>query len=96
MKVLVCDTCLRTIKQNEPFWKSYYSKRVFYCASCAAIANGCKRYEGGEEYDRIFVAKSIDDKAWENMRANLDSTHGQQLANQVRNDVSDYRFDLDF
>lgn len=64
MKVLVCDTCPRTIKQNEPFWKSYYYKRVFCCASCAAIANGCKRYAGGEEYDRIFVAKSIDDKAW--------------------------------
>ena len=85
-----------TIKQHDPFWQEYYSKQVFCCASCAAIANGCRRYVGGEEHDRIFVAKSIDDKAWESIRANLETTDNHKLADHVRNEAADYRFDLDF
>lgn len=91
MKVLVCGNCYRTIKPHEPFWQAYYSKQVFCCASCAAIAQGCTRYVSGESYDKIFVARSIDDKAWDTIRANLDIPNSR-----VKSESSDYRFDLDF
>ena len=96
MKVLVCGTCHRIIKQHEPFWQAFYSKQVFCCASCAAIAQGCTRYVSGETYDKIFMAQCWDEKAWETIRANLDSPSDQQLAKQMRSESTDYRFDLDF
>lgn len=91
MKVLICGNCYREIKQHEPFWQAFYSKQVFCCAACAAIAQGCTRYVSGEAYDRIFINKSIDTKAWETIRANLDI-----VDHRVKSESSDYRFDLDF
>lgn len=91
MKVLVCGNCHREIKQHEPFWQAFYSKQVFCCASCAAIAQGCTRYVSGEAYDRIFIDKSIDDMAGKTIRTNLDIPD-----NRAKNESPDYRFDLDF
>lgn len=96
MKVLICGHCYKVIKPHEPFWQAYYSKQVFCCAACAAIAQGCTRYVSGDAYDKIFLSKSIDSKAWETIRANLDSTPDQQMVNQMRGEVTDYRFDLDY
>ena len=96
MKVLVCGTCHRIIKQHEPFWQAFYSKQIFCCASCAAIAQGCTRYVSGESYDRIFMEKSWDEKAWDTIRSNLEISDDQKLANRMRSEEADYRFDLDF
>lgn len=91
-KVLVCGTCDRTIKSRDPFWHAYYSKQVFCSASCALIAQGCTHYTSGDSYDRIFIERSIDEKAWNTIRTNLSSTN----VNQMRSEITDYRFDLDF
>lgn len=96
MKVLVCGTCHRTIKNREPFWQAYYSKQVFCSSSCAAIAQGCTRYTSGEDYDKIFIQRSIDEKAWNTIRANLSSTDDERMVNRIRSEITDYRFDLDF
>lgn len=92
MKVLICGNCYREIKPHEPFWQAYYSKQVFCCASCAAIAQGCTRYESGEEYDKIFIKRSIDEMAWKTIRVNLDIPDNREK----KNESSDYRFDLDY
>lgn len=92
MKVLVCGHCYKVIKPHEPFWQAFYSKQVFCCASCAANAMGCTRYESGEEYDKIFIKRSIDEMAWKTIRANLDIPDNREK----KNEPSDYRFDLDF
>lgn len=92
MKVLICGNCYREIKPHEPFWQAYYSKQVFCCASCAAIAQGCTRYESGEEYDKIFIKRSIDEMAWKTIRVNLDIPDNREK----KNGPSDYRFDLDY
>lgn len=72
MRVLVCGTCHNIIRQYEPFWQAYYSKKVFCSASCAAIAQGYTRYTSGESYNRIFIERSIDEKTWDTIRSNLD------------------------
>lgn len=92
MKVLICGHCYREIKPHEPFWQAFYSKQVFCCAACAAIEQGCTHYVGGDAYDRIFIERSIDDKAWKTIRANLDIPDNREK----KNESYDYRFDLDY
>lgn len=92
MKVLICGHCYKIIKPHEPFWQAYYSKQVFCCAACAAIAQGCTHYVCGDTYDRIFTERSIDDMAWKTIRANLDIPDNREK----KNESSDYRFDLDY
>ena len=75
MKALVCNTCLSTIRDGEPFRQSYYSKEIFCCASCAAVALGCTRYtEGKEEYKQIFYDNSKDIEIWNTINKNLEVT----------------------
>lgn len=92
MRVLICGHCYHEIKPHEPFWQAYYSKQVFCCAACAAIEQGCTRYESGEEYDKIFIERSIDEMAWKTIQANPDIPDNLEK----KNESSDYRFDLDY
>lgn len=98
MKVLVCNACLSTIKEGEPFWQSYYSKQIFCCASCAAVALGCTRYsEGKEKYKQIFHDKSMDVKVWNTISENLEVTQIKKEADKIKTEEPpNYRYDLDF
>lgn len=98
MKVLVCNACLSTIKEGDPFWQSYYSKQIFCCASCAAVALGCTRYsEGKEKYKQIFHDKSMDVKVWNTISENLEVTQIKKEADKIKTEEPpNYRYDLDF
>lgn len=98
MKVLVCNACLSTIKEGEPFWQSYYSKQIFCCASCAAVALGCTRYsDGKEEYKQIFHDKSMDVEIWDTINRNLEVTQIKKEADKIKSEEPpNYRYDLDF
>lgn len=96
MKVLVCSTCRRAIKKGLPFWQAYYSKQTFCCAECAALAQGCTRYTVGKEYDQIFNERSPDAGVLEMIEKNTETTDLRRIADRMRSESTDYRFDLDF